>query len=416
VLEELGRVLNSPDFRGSRRGQAVLRYLVDNALADGSDPVKERTVGVELFSREPDYDTGHDAIVRVAVNDVRKRLADHYAGRLAAGDIPAIRITMQPGSYVPAFQVTHGAGAHGNQTAEVVAKAESTPLFVHRRFLYIGLLISLAALCVPVAGHSRKPWAAPEARVWASTLPWSMLTSSDHRIAVIIGDLSFSTVRAGLDVDVPLRDYADRSWIEKLSLENPAAWAFGRVSLTGVSDAVAVSKIARMLERVGYSEEVRSPRSVQMSDLGGGEPLVLVGSQHTVPWVEPFSDRLNFQIEYDRAVGRQFCRNAAPAAGETARYVPTAVAGSARTAYGVISLVPNLSHGAYVLVLGGTDRQSEEAVVQLVTDFPRFAKALSARGIHPARRVEQLELLLRLQQMPSGPEQFEIIAHRVRPL
>jgi len=54
VLEELGRVLNSPDFRGSRRGQAVLRYLVDNALAEGSDPVKERTVGVELFSREPD--------------------------------------------------------------------------------------------------------------------------------------------------------------------------------------------------------------------------------------------------------------------------------------------------------------------------------------------------------------------------
>ena len=56
----------------------LLRYLVENALKGGIERLKERTIGVELFHRDASYDTGQDAIVRVAANDVRKRLATHY--------------------------------------------------------------------------------------------------------------------------------------------------------------------------------------------------------------------------------------------------------------------------------------------------------------------------------------------------
>ena len=40
--------------------------------------MKERVIGIKLFGRDPSYDTGEDAIVRVTASDVRRRLLQHY--------------------------------------------------------------------------------------------------------------------------------------------------------------------------------------------------------------------------------------------------------------------------------------------------------------------------------------------------
>ena len=75
VRSELRAIVESPAFKGSRRSQEFLRYIVENALDHHFDNLKERTLGVELFGRLPSYDTGEDAIVRVTACDVRKSRA-----------------------------------------------------------------------------------------------------------------------------------------------------------------------------------------------------------------------------------------------------------------------------------------------------------------------------------------------------
>src|SRR5689334_20286648 len=77
VLAELERILASPAFRGSKRSQEFLRYIVANALDGRTDLLKERSLGVGIFGRPADYDTGDDAIVRVKASEVRKRLAQY---------------------------------------------------------------------------------------------------------------------------------------------------------------------------------------------------------------------------------------------------------------------------------------------------------------------------------------------------
>lgn len=80
VVLELERILESPSFRTSSRCRAFLRHVV--TYAHSPEALKERTLGMTLFGRMPDYDTGADAIVRVKASEVRRRLARIYlAGR-----------------------------------------------------------------------------------------------------------------------------------------------------------------------------------------------------------------------------------------------------------------------------------------------------------------------------------------------
>jgi hypothetical protein len=56
-------VLASPQFCNSKRYPALLRYVVEQTLLGHGDEIKERTVGIDVFGRTPDYDTNLDTIV-----------------------------------------------------------------------------------------------------------------------------------------------------------------------------------------------------------------------------------------------------------------------------------------------------------------------------------------------------------------
>lgn len=100
VLQELDRILESPYFRNAARSKQFLRYAVEHALHN-HEPLKERTIGVELFERRNDYATGDDPVVRVQAGEVRRRLGQYYRGLSTP---PRIRIEIPVGSYTPVFR------------------------------------------------------------------------------------------------------------------------------------------------------------------------------------------------------------------------------------------------------------------------------------------------------------------------
>jgi hypothetical protein len=77
IREQLNRILADSLFRNSRRYPKLLRYVVDTTLAGREDSLKERTLGVEVFGKAPDYDTNEDHIVRSTAAEVRKRLIQY---------------------------------------------------------------------------------------------------------------------------------------------------------------------------------------------------------------------------------------------------------------------------------------------------------------------------------------------------
>jgi TolB-like protein len=100
VRRHLEEIKASHAFAGSRRTQDFLQLIVEHALEGEVDNLRERMIGVEMFGRPVDYDTGNDSVVRVKATEVRKKLAEFY---LEAGGTPPVRIELPRGSYVPRF-------------------------------------------------------------------------------------------------------------------------------------------------------------------------------------------------------------------------------------------------------------------------------------------------------------------------
>jgi len=101
VLGQMERMLESSLFRNSKRYPNLLRFVVEQALAGNDALLKERTLGVTVFHRSPDYDTNQDTVVRLAAGEVRKRIAQYYHQPEHTGQL---QIDLRPGSYVPVFR------------------------------------------------------------------------------------------------------------------------------------------------------------------------------------------------------------------------------------------------------------------------------------------------------------------------
>ena len=97
---ELETVLRSEQFARAPMLARLLTYLCEKLFAGEAGQIKEYTVGVDVFRREPSFDQNSDSIVRVEANRLRKRLDAYYA---EAGASNWLRITIPLGQYVPEF-------------------------------------------------------------------------------------------------------------------------------------------------------------------------------------------------------------------------------------------------------------------------------------------------------------------------
>jgi hypothetical protein len=168
ILDELGRILQSPHFRTSRRSQQFLQYVVEQTLDGHEDRLKERIIGMALFHRAPDYDTGEDAAVRVAANEVRKRLAQYYVATAPL----EVRIELPPGSYHAEFIWTSPLGEEA---------PESPPPVVRKRRW---ALAAAAALLVAAAFWFL--WSAPPLEETAFEKFWGPLLETRRPVLICL--------------------------------------------------------------------------------------------------------------------------------------------------------------------------------------------------------------------------------------
>src|ERR1700730_8984229 len=124
VREQLRRLLAHSLFTNSKRYPALLAYTVEQTLVGNADKLKERTIGVEAFGREPNYDVNLDPVVRTTAAEVRKRLIQYYYSPDHVGELV---IELPLGSYVPSFRelAHHSSASDGIQLA--VEHVESSP-------------------------------------------------------------------------------------------------------------------------------------------------------------------------------------------------------------------------------------------------------------------------------------------------
>jgi hypothetical protein len=143
IREQLERVLNSPLFCQSKRYPQVLRYLVDRVLEGSQEgELKERTIGVEVLGREPNYDTNADPTVRVVAGEIRKRLILYYQEPAHASEL---RIELPAGSYTPEFPVPAPAPPPDPGVSKSPARPRHTRVWLASGAVLCAALIGLAS-------------------------------------------------------------------------------------------------------------------------------------------------------------------------------------------------------------------------------------------------------------------------------
>lgn len=282
ILEHLEQILSHPLFRNSKRYAAVLRYIVECTLQGSGPELKERTIGIEVFHRPPDYDTANDHVVRSAMSEVRRRLAQYY--REAASE-SEVRIDLQPGSYVPRFcrVINDGPGASvapvGVALSEVVPIRPSQLLTrIWRRGVLLGALVLLTAVTVLF-----RPY-------WTDPLQtfWSPVFSAQGPVLLCVGTLGKGRQSAGgiaaPKSPVTLSDFHSST-----------------DQLIHINDAITVAALARLLGQHKKAVRLVSQSEANFADLQNG-PAVLVGLMNN-DWTERLISNLRYTVAQDS--GRQ---------------------------------------------------------------------------------------------------------------
>lgn len=256
IVDQLERMLANPLFSHSKRYPTLLRYVVEHALDGRTEQVKERTLGIEVFGRAPDYDTNLDPVVRTTAGEIRKRIAQYYH---EPGHETEWRIDLPCGTYVPEF--------HAPAVPLVSAPERAT-----RSWLLPAVsILVLASVAVMAAWF--KPWSPRPAldRFWAP------LMESSAPILLCVGQPHFRSFPGSPLLSVGQATGGDDTAApgeSQVSLNDLYKMGKHYISLT---DSVTLTRVAGLLECKGKPYRVRGELSTSFADLRDG-PAVLVGA------------------------------------------------------------------------------------------------------------------------------------------
>ena len=270
VRRQLDRLLSDPHFSHSRRFPDFLRFVVQHTLAGQTDTLKERTLGIEVFGKEADYDTSTDPIVRVTAAEIRKRIAQYYQEPGREGEL---RITLPSGTYVPKFDwpdarivaktaenshvlVAMEGGTRNEAHLPPTAAGADRLLTIRFRAAIVALVcISVALLAIGVN------FALQQMRESAFNFFWHPVLSSPDPVLVCIADqLQYS--------EISLRDAA-----------NPARQVVLKDTLIAAifDDLNAAVKVAGILQAANKRYSLKSEGGTGLEDLRAG-PTIFIGA------------------------------------------------------------------------------------------------------------------------------------------
>jgi hypothetical protein len=314
IMCELERIMESPAFRTSSRCRAFLRHVVLHAHSP--EALKERTLGITLFGRMPDYDTGADAIVRVKASEVRRKLGEYAA---QADPERNVKIELQPGSYAPRISVRTPEKPVEEQ--QVMAGGLRKPTH-WRRYLVAAIFVVLSLAC------------------W---LGFAIIRShsADRRF-----------LRPFLDSDKPI-----------LCISHPNAYNLSLNEAHGRGNAKDALRLKDVLSSLGRSSRIGVAQDITAEDLASS-PMIIIGGPRFNRWAMNLTQNLRFAFDVVDDEPRIFDR-LIPSRYWTDPAIDEATNGSG---YVIITRLLATQHQKAVLCIAGLRATDTRAGTKFISD------------------------------------------------
>lgn len=403
IREQLESIVQDPAFRSSKRSIQFLRYVVEQTLADAPEQIKERTIGVEVFGREPQYDTNEDHVVRTAAGELRKRLAIYYGDEKHRSEL---RISLVPGSYIPQFQLpaqspaadpepgldiaSHSDPAHNHaaepEPAAREMQAADVPGRMGRKQLF-AVAVAVVLLSVFLGyrwAHSKN----------AEDLFWKPVLETPGPVLLAVGDVpngppTSSTPEYSQESSIPILHKASSSTIP-------------------FADAVTMARVLGVLQVRGKDVIIRREGESSFADLREGS-VVLIGAFNN-EWSLRLTRQLRYSLALDAEKHLIYIKDAKNPSARTWSWATDqpkenqgAVGGPILQDYALISRIWNSETGHVVIVIGGLYTYGTETAGEFLTN-PQLMQAIAkAAPLADAHSNLQIVLATRVTDAAAGP-------------
>ncbi len=418
ILESLQLILRSAEFKDAVQLQSLLKYVVEMSLEGQEGALKERVIGMSVFSRQADYDTSIDPIVRSRMGLLRKRLAHFYQSKEAQNS--PIEIIIPNGSYRPTFvlrptisdanievpaesstETAPNAKEHSapNQT-DLSVLHDSRPARVARWWpwaIVAGVTCAITLTTWVGITHLRKS---------ALELFWGPILASDKPIVVYYGTFSAFMLsdsywkrtalppqdaaleQPGSDVEIPKLD--DEQALTGRDFKNLPD------GFTTPGDLSATAKVVGLIERKHRKYNLRSGANFPFADLQG-TPTVLIGAYDNY-WTMDLTRNLWFYFDRSGKIRER---------GGQHRFWsdPTAADTAVNEDYAIISRLLDSKTGSPVVVIAGTRTCGTDAAGDYITD-----SALLQTIPRDVLERKNLELVLHASLVHCIPSSIEVVA------
>jgi adenylate cyclase len=140
ILQQLQKILSSPDFSPSERSREFLRYVVEETISGNADRIKAYSVALEVFHRDETFDAQNDPVVRIEAGRLRRALERYY---LLDGKDDTVLIHIPKGGYVPVFEAK-GPSVEPLPVGSVNARSERSSLWPGRTTIAVAATLVAA--------------------------------------------------------------------------------------------------------------------------------------------------------------------------------------------------------------------------------------------------------------------------------
>jgi hypothetical protein len=342
-------------FRASKRSIAFLRFVVEETLKGSADQIKERTIGMEVFGRTSSYDTNLDHVVRTAATELRKRLAIYYGDEKHRSEL---RISLQPGSYIPRFMHAHQATQEEAEDGALTiphsesSQAPDSKAHRHRSWLVACMLFAV----ILAAGLSGWYWLHSETPEY---LFWKPVLDTHGPVLLAVGDVPHGP---------PLPVAADDNQNSPLAI--PQTDSSRSVPF---ADAVTIARVVGVLESNGKKVLIRRENASSFSDLREG-PVVLIGAFNN-EWSLRLTRQLRFTLALDaenHLIYIKDSKNSSSRAWSWGTNQPLdhvgGRGGPVLHDYALISRIRNSETGHVLVVIGGLYTYGTQSAGEFLTD------------------------------------------------
>lgn len=359
ILHELDNILESRFFRSAGRCKQFLRYVVQHKLNGPSEPLKERTIGVEVFERRHDYATGDDPVVRVQAGEVRRRLEQYYQGPPTE---PLVHIELPVGSYSPVFR-----------EPRTVAPSHTAPFLPpspepggHLR-KYRGMYWAIAAVCLALAistGIAFLAFRHPAGQKSALDEFWKPVFATPQAVMICL----------------------------------PAAVDYG----VGRGDAHAAVALSALLGKIGKPSQVRMGTNYSFEDLRNS-PAVMVGAFNN-KWTMQITSSLRFAFVLQD--GRYLIREQTD--GSRVWVEHRGNTGEVIDDTAVVARLLDSKTGQFTVIVAGIGERGTQAAGEFVSNPELLEQGL--RSAPAGWRSKNLEFVLQTTVTDSVPGPPRVVA------